>query len=129
MSHLSDEQLKVLSDLLDEREEALTTDVHQHADRFRASIATDPSSPPGDVADQAQVGMVRENENAAVGRDVRELRDIELARERIARGDAGICVDCEVEIPFERLRAQPTASRCVRCQELYERTHAQTLEP
>ncbi|MGC4404275.1 TraR/DksA family transcriptional regulator [Methyloversatilis sp. MC4-4] len=57
-------------------------------------------------------------------RDVRALRDIELARERIDAGLAGVCVDCELPIPFERLRLQPAAVRCVECQEALERRSA-----
>ncbi len=56
-------------------------------------------------------------------RDVDELRQIAAAKERMARGEYGQCVDCGVDIPFARLEAQPAAARCVPCQERYEQTH------
>ncbi|ANQ84958.1 TraR/DksA family transcriptional regulator [Azoarcus olearius] len=124
MNHLNDDEIAALGALLDERERALKSGVHEHVSRLLEGGQPGLTTPAGDAADQAEVGLTREHENLAVVRDVRELRDIEAARERIAEGEAGICVDCGEEIPFARLEAQPTATRCVRCQSLYERTHA-----
>ena len=30
--------------------------------------------------------------------------------------DFGLCVDCDADIPFARLQANPSAKRCVACQ-------------
>ncbi|NMG67149.1 TraR/DksA family transcriptional regulator [Azoarcus indigens] len=128
MSELSEQQLRALSELLDKREQAVKSGVHEHVDRLRASSEPGLSAPVGDAADQADLELLRDNENAAVVREVRELRDIEAARARLAEGEAGICIDCGDDIPFARLEAQPAAARCVRCQDLYERTHATTPE-
>ena len=49
-----------------------------------------------------------------------ELRDIEAARGRLARGLFGTCVECGLAIPYARLRAFPTAKRCLSCQQRYE---------
>ena len=43
---------------------------------------------------------------------------------RINEGSYGLCESCGQEIPAARLQAEPTALRCVHCQELYEKTHA-----
>lgn len=32
----------------------------------------------------------------------------------------GFCEDCETLIPEKRLKAAPWATRCIRCQEIYE---------
>src|SRR5262249_23165864 len=53
-------------------------------------------------------------------RDQEELRAIQDARERIGEGTYGDCIDCGNAIPFERLKAQPSASRCVTCHSRYE---------
>lgn len=124
MSELSEQQLRALCELLDEREKAVKSGVHEHVDRLRASSEPGASAAVGDAADQADLELLRDNENAAVAREVRELRDIEAARSRIAAGEAGICIDCGDDIPFARLEAQPAAARCVPCQDLYEHTHA-----
>jgi len=60
-------------------------------------------------------------EIAALEREVRELREIESARKRLHEPDFGLCVDCDVEIPYARLSANPTAVRCVNCQSQRER--------
>ncbi|MBO3662388.1 TraR/DksA family transcriptional regulator [Microbacterium stercoris] len=44
-----------------------------------------------------------------------ELREIDAALGRIEAGTYGICEVCGEPIPQDRLRARPTASRCVRC--------------
>jgi RNA polymerase-binding transcription factor DksA len=62
-------------------------------------------------------------EHAELQRDLQELREIDAARERIADGRYGECVDCGQPIALERLKAQPTAQRCIACQAAYEKTH------
>lgn len=48
---------------------------------------------------------------------VAELADIDAALARVADGSYGVCVDCGRAIPVARLRARPTATRCVACAE------------
>lgn len=64
---------------------------------------------------------LREASLADIGAE--ELRGIEAARQRLAEGTYGICVDCGVEIRFERLQAQPVAARCLECQARHENTY------
>jgi RNA polymerase-binding transcription factor DksA len=45
-----------------------------------------------------------------------EAGEIGAALLRLRGGDFGLCGDCGAAIPFDRLRAQPTALRCVACQ-------------
>lgn len=47
--------------------------------------------------------------------EVRELDDIDRALRRVDAGTYGICADCGGSIPLDRLRARPTATRCVAC--------------
>ena len=51
----------------------------------------------------------------------RAIEDIDAALDRIADETFGICVDCEEEIPIERLRVIPTAVRCVECASVLDR--------
>ena len=60
-------------------------------------------------------------EIAALEREVRELRAVESARRRLHEPDFGLCEDCEAEIPYARLSANPAAIRCVSCQTRHER--------
>ena len=45
------------------------------------------------------------------------------AAEIRARGGYGVCEDCGKAIGEERLKAIPTATRCVRCQASYEQAN------
>ena len=50
-----------------------------------------------------------------------EIREIDEAFERLKDGRYGRCLDCGVPIPTKRLRAIPTARRCLQCQAGLER--------
>lgn len=124
MTHLSQQQLNTLDALLDEQEQAVRADIHTHTERLRRSSEPEAVDEVGDLADQADVELERDHENAAVARELHVLRDIEAARARRANGQAGVCIDCEEPIPFERLKARPAAARCVPCQERHEQLSA-----
>jgi len=51
-----------------------------------------------------------------------ELRQVQIARERLEEGKYGICVDCGEEIPAERLEAIPESVRCIEDQARWEAT-------
>ena len=53
-----------------------------------------------------------------------ELAEIEQALQRIERGVYGLCVDCGEPIDPARMKALPTALRCVRCQSRHEHAAA-----
>jgi len=57
---------------------------------------------------------------AEVSRDAGELREVDSALLRLKDGTYGECVDCGNDIPFARLHANPSASRCIACQERVE---------
>ena len=78
----------------------------------------------GDPGDESVATLIADLDHADVGRDLTELRGLEAARGRIAEGSYGVCAQCGGDIGFERLRANPAAVRCVDCQRVHERTHA-----
>lgn len=48
------------------------------------------------------------------------IEDIAFALARMDDGSYGICVDCRVNVPVERLFAIPQVKYCVRCQAQHE---------
>lgn len=82
-----------------------------------------------DNEDDSFAALIVDSNLAEVDRDVGELRLIDAALQRLNAGTYGNCVDCSQPIPVARLEAEPTAARCVQCQELYEKTHASALTP
>src|SRR5262245_57586138 len=82
-----------------------------------------------DTEDDSFSNLIVDVNLAEIDRDAAELRRIDSALQRLSAGSYGTCVDCGQMIPLPRLEAEPTASRCVRCQEVYERTHASAGTP
>ena len=123
MAALDDPDLQRLRARLDAREAQLREEVR----RVEAESGDTPSSAPhshvediGERGEERIRGAVRHAEKE---RDIEELRAIEAAKERMVQGSYGLCVDCGVEIPLNRLEVQPAATRCVPCQERFERSH------
>jgi len=79
-----------------------------------------------DTAEAAVADLLEDVELASIDRHVNAIRAIDAALLRIAAGRYGICADCGEPIGIDRLTAQPTASRCVACQEKWESKPAST---
>lgn len=125
MAHLTEEQLAHLKQLLDEREKVLRADLQREVGEKDDYVDVATEAP--DPGDSSFANLSVDLGNAAVTRDITELRKIEAARQRMENGTYGECVECETEIPYGRLEVQPTAERCAPCQEMYEKTHVDAL--
>jgi DnaK suppressor protein len=121
MERLAKTQLNEIEGLLSQREKMLHSDIRREVD-LQDQYAQVASEAP-DPGDASFADLSVDLGNAAVTRDLTELRAIEAVRVRIKNGSYGECIECGYEIPFERLKAQPTAERCAPCQEMYEKTH------
>jgi RNA polymerase-binding protein DksA len=82
-----------------------------------------------DSEDDSFSNLIVDLNLAEIDRDAGELRRIDTALARLNEGSYGQCESCGQEIPQARLQAEPTALRCVQCQELYEKTHAVGATP
>jgi DnaK suppressor protein len=72
----------------------------------------------GDLAaEEVSVELMWELEERRSNR----LLEIDETLQRMEDGIFGICEHCGEGIPFHRLRAMPSAKRCVRCQQEAER--------
>lgn len=87
----------------------LLDDMHQRNQHVGDSIDKSKAQ-----VDHAEASDLREREN-------QDLRSIELALSRIEDGTYEICKECEEPIPRGRLEVNPTALRCVDCQEDFEK--------
>ncbi len=125
MAHLSGERLAHLKQLLDERERVLRADLFREVNEKDEYLDVATEIP--DPGDSSFANLAVDLGNAAVTRDLTELRAVEAARQRMEHDAYGVCVSCEAEIPYERLKVQPTAERCAPCQEHYEKTHGDAM--
>src|SRR3954471_11141080 len=94
--------------------------LERSADETHANIAERAR----DVEDDSFSNLIVGLNSADIDRDGDEIRRIDSPLARLSDGSYGPCIDCDLEIPMGRLQAEPTAERCIRCQELYEKTHA-----
>jgi RNA polymerase-binding transcription factor DksA len=126
---LTPEQLARLRAMIDERCEALSAEIHRDAARSRDETYGELAGPVTDGGDKATADLISDLDSAELDRDLGELRQLEVARGKLAGGSYGICVDCGDEINFERLLVQPGALRCLDCQRIHERTYTHPPEP
>ena len=122
MGFISDDVLRRLRAQLDAREAQLRDEVRRLAgEEFdpRDGVPMDYIEDAGEQAEQRARRTVRRAEQE---RDISELRAIAGARERMAHGTYGQCVDCGTDIPIARLEIEPWAARCIPCQQRSERT-------
>ncbi|MDP1912225.1 TraR/DksA family transcriptional regulator [Brevundimonas sp.] len=52
--------------------------------------------------------------------ELRELARVSQALARVRNGKYGLCSDCGADIPFDRLKAEPWAQRCIDCEAAHE---------
>ncbi|MEO8007955.1 MAG: TraR/DksA C4-type zinc finger protein [Betaproteobacteria bacterium] len=121
---LTPEQLGELRAKIDERHEALESEIHRDAARSRDEPYGLLVGEATESGDNATADLISDLDNAELTRDLEELRALETAQERIDAGSYGSCLDCGGEIEFERLLAQPAALRCFDCERVHERTYA-----
>jgi len=126
---LTDSQRDELKNMIDGRREALAAEIRSGYARSRSDSFGAIAGEAPDTGDEALASLVADTENAETNRDVRELRELEAAVQRIENGTYGSCAECGDDIPFERLRAYPGAIRCIACQTMHEKTYSHPSEP
>lgn len=125
MATLTPEQLKRLTRLMDERfvremEEIEAVVTRARSERGQESLAGHPA----DLLDVALAEVAGDADAAVVRQDIEDVRDITMARRRLAAGTYGVCIDCGEPIAYPRLMAYPTAKRCITCQREHESEQA-----
>ena len=121
---LTPQQMQQLRSVVDTRRTALARELGEDLDRVREDRLENVVGAVPDPGDESVQSLIQDLDQANASRDLSELRTLEAARARIDDGSYGICINCGQDIGFERLRANPGAERCIRCQTLFEKTHA-----
>ncbi|WP_405220517.1 TraR/DksA family transcriptional regulator [Lentisalinibacter sediminis] len=102
---------------LQERSQALRRDIQRELVKADAEHYEELAGRVSDSGEKAVADLLVDLDLAEITRDVEELREVEGALLRIARGTWGYCVDCGGEIEPDRLAVLPSAARCLRCQQ------------
>jgi len=122
--YLTVEQRESLARKLSERASVLREEISSALRRSDSPGAAALVNHFEEIDDEAVADLETSIEVAEIERDLRELRRAKEALRRLHSPEFGICTDCGEKIPFARLTAEPTATRCFACQTLAERAHA-----
>ena len=119
-THLTAGQKALLEAELSQRQQQLDRRLAEHlGGRTRAEHAADV------LTEDPHEAPLREEERemdmALSDLETRELGEISAALRRLQAGDYGACSDCGADIPFDRLKAEPWAARCVPCESAHEK--------
>lgn len=112
--------------LLAERSKVLRREIRETLLRADAERYADLAGQVHDVSEESLANLLVTVNRAEVARDIVELNEIHRAQKRIQAGTYGICGDCRGPITRARLEANPSALRCITCQQTAERTGPST---
>lgn len=112
---LTSGQQALLKADLEQRRAALSAQLAEHLHgQTRADRAREVMQQDGDDAPQRL--PERDIAAALTAHEQRELDAVSAALQRLQRGEYGQCAECGVAIPFDRLKAEPWALRCIDCE-------------
>lgn len=113
-THLTAGQHALLEAELQQRQRALRGQLDEHLHgQTRAERAAERLAQDGDDGPQRAPELAMAA--ALTDREQRELEAVNAALQRLGKGGYGSCVDCGADIPFDRLKVEPWAERCVPC--------------
>jgi RNA polymerase-binding protein DksA len=127
--NFSSAQITSFRNRLDERAEQLREEVRDGKRQSREETHARLAEQARDTGDDSFADLTVDMRYFDMDRDTAELQLIDLALMRLSEGTYGRCVDCGQDIGLSRLEVEPTAQRCIRCQELHEKTHASVSTP
>jgi RNA polymerase-binding transcription factor DksA len=126
---LTAKQLGELRVTLQTRHDALREEIREELLASDEQHFIDLAGQVHDLEEESVADLLVDLDLAIIDMHVGEIRDIEAAMRRLHVGAYGVCIECDDEIELARLRAFPTAKRCLPCQENYERNHAGNQTP
>jgi RNA polymerase-binding transcription factor DksA len=118
---LDDALLQTLKQELEQRREELLIRLDRGLSATEQLNLGELAGGVGDISDEAVAELAAAGRLAGMQSETEELADTETALQRLREGSYGNCIACGEPIAEERLRVYPTAKRCLRCQEDYER--------
>jgi len=114
-----------------EQREALQEALEQRIAQLRGEIAGGlPLTSPGEqTGDEAAADLETSLEASELERVTSQVKEALIALDRLHDPAYGVCGNCGADIPYVRLLANPTATRCVACQQQREHStpHPATL--
>jgi RNA polymerase-binding protein DksA len=129
MAHLQPSQATEFRTRLRERAQQLRGEIQEVLERSTDETHANIAERARDLEDDSFSNLIVDLNFSDIDRDANEIRRIDGALTRLSDGSYGTCIDCDQDIPMARLEAEPTAERCIQCQERFEKTHATANTP
>lgn len=126
---LSDTQRSELKKKLQSRFQELQEKVRQELRESDNANYIEIAGRVHDPEEESLADLLVDLDLAIIDLHIEEIRGIEEALMRFPKGTYGICIDCGVDINYNRLQANPTAKRCLDCQAKHERIYAEKGYP
>lgn len=106
-----------IQELLDADEQLVRQRLHGIREDLHEVVAASVNANADDEHDPEGSTIAFERQQiAAFAHDAEQrLAEIAAARQRLQDGRYGICADCALLIPTERLQARPAANYCIEC--------------
>jgi RNA polymerase-binding protein DksA len=124
MNGLTRAQINSLEQLLQAQRKATLEEAEAELKLMREQSVGDVAGEAPDTGDESVAMLLTDIDHTMAQRHVNEIRAIDHALDQIREHSFGLCSDCDGEIAYARLEAFPTATRCIACQTLHERTFA-----
>jgi len=128
-TNLTRDQLEQYRKMLEERRDVLRKQIRDELLKADEEHYSELAGQVHDPEEASVADMLVDLNLTTIEMHVRELREVEDALARIREGEYGVCVDCGGPIGEARLKAYPTALRCIQCQDRWEATHATGATP
>jgi DnaK suppressor protein len=121
-SHLSNQQLAILKDILHAEAERLRNSFLEKKHDYLAETTSHK-----DEVDSANDNILISTSMRFSKREHLYHKKIMASLEKIETDEYGMCEDCGASINFERLKARPTSEMCINCKEEQERDEKQNV--
>jgi len=115
---LQESELQYFKDILESRKKQILANISGVNDELEQLNSLELN----DEGDHASVNNSSMVESKVVEQQKQELKEIDVALQKIADGEYGICAMCEDEIGFQRLKVKPHAIYCIDCRGIVEKS-------
>lgn len=120
---LTDSEIAYLRNKLLHRQRVLIAEVRDELKRSDNESYAALAGQVRDIGDDSVADLLTDLAAGQIHRQLVEIQRIEKAIQRIDNKQYGECEECDGEIGYQRLLAQPTATRCIYCQSQFENHH------
>ena len=120
MSNINEQDLNELRESLLTYRKQLQQEIHDELIKEGSGDAISLAGKVHDKQEESLSEMLTEINLAMLSQHQHELNNLERALMRMDDGEYGSCIDCDEPIAIARLKAYPTAVRCISCQAKHE---------